>query len=86
MPKRDEVDPRFKVQDGLTYTPAQMDMMRKQGIPISSYCPSDDQFDDGALSPQLSPEYCRGFSLIDAWNDAMESKSKIMNHVKQQTS
>lgn len=70
----------IKTDQGLAYTPAQMNELRQRGIPISSMMVSDNLFDDGDLSGNMSydPVMHRDVNEIDAWNMEREAKKNLM--------
>lgn len=75
----------IKTQEGLAYTPSQMNELRKKGIPISNMMVSDNCFDDGDSSGDMSydPVLARGVNEIDAWNMECDAKKKFMSaHIR----
>lgn len=70
----------IKTQQGLSYTPSQMNRLRQKGIPISNMMVSDNCFDDGDSSGDMSfdPVLARGVNEIDAWNMECAAKKKLM--------
>lgn len=70
----------IKTEQGLAYTPAQMNQLRQKGIPISNMMVSDNCFDDGDMSGDMSydPVLARGVNEIDAWEMECEAKKNLM--------
>ena len=79
-PPRDKVEPKFKVVDHLTYSPAEMVKMVGRGQSVSTMSISEDQFEPMSVNPELPQEHIRGLSLVDAWNTAQDSKKKIIDN------
>ena len=68
----------FPVPDGLTLTPSQMDIMRKQGRPVSTMQLPEDMFFDGATKPTgITIENARGIDVNDVWQAQQAAKKKI---------
>lgn len=79
-PPRDAVESKFRVVDGLTYSPSEMVKMVNRGQAVSTLSISEDQFEPMSVNPTLSQEHIRGLSLVDAWNAANDSKKKIIDN------
>lgn len=77
---------RNPVKQGLAYTPAMMDKMRVQGIPIQSNNLPEELFDDGDKTNSYDvPLYRqRGIDVADVWIMEQESKSKLKQFAKKQ--
>ncbi|QXP45097.1 hypothetical protein [Microvirus mar53] len=75
----------FKTQQGLAYTPSQMNELRNKGIPISNMMVSETLFVDGDLtgSMEYDPVLARGINEIDAWNMECEAKKNLLRGHKQ---
>lgn len=71
----------IKVEQGLAYTPSQMNQLRQRGIPISNMMVSESQFDDGTLGGDMSydPILARGINEINAWELEMQAKKNLLN-------
>lgn len=80
-PKRPYNKSRIHVQSSLSVTPAEMMYNAEHGIPIASQLVDESQFYDGDTGRQVTlPNwYCRGYDIVDAWNDQHESRSKVRN-------
>lgn len=66
------------VQGGLAITPAQMDDLRRRGIPISTSQIPDELFFDGDDNPSFDMplDHQRGIDIAEIWQEAMTSKKK----------
>lgn len=74
-----------KVQNNLAYTPAQMDLMRQQGVPITPQGIADEYIYDGDDNPafEVAAERQRGVDVAELWQKAETSK-KTMKYAKKQ--
>lgn len=72
-------------EQGLSYTPSQMNQLRQKGIPISNMMVSEELFFDGTLCGDMSydPILRRDFNEIDAWELETQSKKNLMRGHKQ---
>lgn len=70
----------IQTQQGLSYTPSQMNALRQKGIPISNMMVNESLFCDGDLSGDLSydPVLARGVNEIDAWNMECDAKKNLL--------
>lgn len=77
---------RNPVKQGLAYTPAVMDKMRMQGIPIQANQPPAELFDDGDTTSnyEVPLNRRRGIDVADVWEMAQESRSKFKEFSQQQ--
>ncbi|UPW41724.1 hypothetical protein [Peromfec virus RodF8_9] len=75
----------IRTEQGLAYTPSQMNQLRQKGIPISNMMVSESQFDDGTLSGSMDydPLLARGVNEIDAWNMERQAKKNLMRAHKE---
>lgn len=81
------IKPVFKVKNALAVTPKQMDILRKQNLPISSYILSSDFFNDGDESirfDDLPLGEQRGIDVNHIWDAGENSKRKIAEFKRNQ--
>lgn len=67
------------VQSGLAYTPSQIQECVSKGIPISNFTVSE-SFYDGTINAtfdSFDASSRRGYDIVDAWNDQMDSRERI---------
>lgn len=75
----------IKTEQGLAYTPAQMNELRQRGIPISTMMVSDNLFYDGDSTGDMSydPVLHRDVNEINAWEMERAAKKNLMRAHKQ---
>lgn len=75
------------VKSHLAITPAQMDIAREQGIPITPSNVNPDLIQDGTNNPQfeIELERQRGIDIAELWQNAESSRKKLSSFQKAQT-
>lgn len=75
----------IKTEQGLAYTPSQMNELRQRGIPISTMMVADNLFYDGDSSGDMSydPVLHRDVNEINAWEMERSAKKNLMRAHKQ---
>lgn len=78
--------PFFGVKSNLSVTPAQMDTLREQGIPITAATLPDELFNDGSDNPQFEVplEMQRGIDIAELWQNSETSRKRISKFNKEQ--
>lgn len=71
-------------QNGLSYTPSQMNSLTSQGRATSlATMESSAYYQDGTLNEPLPLEFIRGASMNDAFEMEMDSREKVQNFKSQ---
>lgn len=67
------------VKSHLAITPAQMDIAREQGVPITPNNVNPDLIQDGTTNPQfeIELERQRGVDIAELWQDAETSRKRL---------
>lgn len=80
-------DTVIPVEEGLAYTPAQMNELRQRGLPISTAMAAENFYDgDVSASVAVDPLETRGFEAIDAWNLEKTARSRLIGAHKKDVS
>lgn len=67
----------YKVQSGLSVTPAEMMNLSKQGIPVSAQQVSASYDGKTTYDYGVDAEYKRGVDINDLWNTKQSAKDKL---------
>ena len=70
---------QIMVQQGIACTPAQIDILTRQGKPVGSGILPDDMFDDGQpmCKTEVPIDFQRGIDVVDMWNLEKSAIKKI---------